>query len=150
MTYATHCDKISLLAFIHQIRHFWNKNFSTLWGIYQHSIWKIIWIFARQKLRVKSIGQFWRENSNAALMCDASANQVAATATDDHRDWRIFQLWFHCASVQSAKPQKCEKQAQKYFWELFREKWKSSLENCFFLFSRFSKLYNADHRVGWT
>ena len=47
---------------------------------------KMIWIFARQKSRVKSIGQFWRENSNAALMCDASANQVAATATDDHRD----------------------------------------------------------------
>ena len=47
------------------------------------------------------------------------------------------------------KAQKCEKQAQKYFWELFREKWKSSLENCFFLFSRYYKLYNADHRVGW-
>ena len=32
MTYATHCDKISLLAFIHQIRHFWRKNSATIWG----------------------------------------------------------------------------------------------------------------------
>ena len=56
----------------------------------------------------------------------------------------LFQLWFHCASVQSI-PKKCEKQAQTILG-VVREKWKS-LENCFFL-SRSSHGYTADRRIG--
>ena len=91
--YATHCGKISVLVqklystFLAQKVEIFRYFLTTLWANFEKKI------FLARKFKFAS-------------MCDASADQVAATATDDHRDWRIFQLWFHCASVQSTYPSK--------------------------------------------
>ena len=135
--YTQHTAAKYQFLFKNSIRHFWRKKVEIT------DFWTT----------------FWKKNLNfgAKIQICLDVRRISGPGRR-HRDrWSsrlthfsvVIPLCVSAVHLPLKKAQKCEKQAQKYFWELFREKWKSSLENCFFLFSRYYKLYNADHRVGW-